>query len=339
MITSEPIGDWTWDVPPNPTAARASTRALELAVAAWKVLAKHELALPVGKITLSVRAADDMSKTLFGREGLSLEKDPLMPGSAASEAVAQADALKGDCITVLQMQCAGFWLESDGKHRAEKLFTIQVDSWTAGPATLTLATYSDAWLTIDLREREQFAIHAENAPRLNAALREISELVGGAPDPGDPNRHATPTETGFEDVSEEGPAYVDSWGTFEIPARSRRLVSTLPSTGTDYPNVTDSPVRFLRVQRRGETLGYVWASLANEAAGYEPRNAAGDDAFEAGTQWLLRLREACGEGLVPLDALGWLAELPPDPDTQTLIDSAVSEAPSLDALEELSGRY
>ncbi|GHB09847.1 hypothetical protein GCM10010512_46730 [Streptomyces thermoviolaceus subsp. thermoviolaceus] len=41
--------------------------------------------------------------------------------------------------------------------------------------------YSDAWLTMDTRDREQPDTCAANAPRLTAALKEISALLGSAP--------------------------------------------------------------------------------------------------------------------------------------------------------------
>ncbi|WP_200308963.1 hypothetical protein [Streptomyces adelaidensis] len=338
MITSEPIGDWTWEITPSTAEARPS-QAAEIAAAVWNVLARHELAVPVGKVDLSVRATHDTRDVRLDVRGLALEADPLAPGTALSDAVARAESLDGDFLTGLRIQCPGLWLESGAGHRAEKLFTIQVDIWKASLIVVTLETYSDAWLTMDTREREQPAIHADNAPRLTAALRALSDLLGGAPEPGDPNRHATPTTTGFEDLTVEGPAYTDSWGTFEVPARSRRLLSSLPKTENEYADITDHPVRYFTIQRDDRTLGYVWASLGDNAAGYEPRTAAGDDAFEAGVGWVLRLREAHERGLDGLEALDWLRKSPPGPDLGHFSEKLPRQAPSLDALEELSGRY
>lgn len=338
MITTEPIGDWTWETTPTSADAKPS-QAAEIAVAVWNVLARYELAVPAGKVGLSVRAMHDTRDVRLDVRGLVLEGNPLAPGTALSDSVARAESLEGDFLTGLRVQCPGVWLESGARHRAEQLFTIQVDIWKTDLVVVTLETYSDAWLTMDTREREQPMIHAENAPRLSAALQAVSDLLGGAPEPGDPNRHATPTTTGFEDLTVEGPAYADSWGTFEVPTRSRRLLSALPRTENEYEDTTDHPVRYFTVQRDGRTLGYVWASTGDNAAGYEPRTAAGDDAFEAGAGWVLRLREAHGRGLGSLEALDWLRQSPPDPDLGRFSEEGPQEAPSLDALEELSGRY
>jgi hypothetical protein len=203
---------------------------------------------------------------------------------------------------------------------------------------VTLETYADAWLTADTRNREQPGVYAENAPRLTAALGGISSLLGMAPTPGGPNRHATPTETGFEDPRIEGPAYDDSWGTFEVPARSRLLRSRIPAPEDEYQELTDHPVRYFPVQRAERTMGYVWASVGDEAAGYEPRTAAGEGAFEVGAEWLLRLRAARGQGLTPLAALTWVAQRPPRPEAGLVLEDIPQEA-RLDTLEELSGRY
>ncbi|GHE52165.1 hypothetical protein [Streptomyces capitiformicae] len=338
MITTEPIGDWTWEITPDTAEAKAS-RAAEIAVAVWNILARYELAVSVGKVDLSVRAMHGTRDVRLDVRGLALEADPLAPGTALSDAVARAESFEGDLLTGLRVQCPGVWLESGGRHRAEQLFTVQVDIWKSDLVVVTLETYSDAWLTMDTREREQPMIHAENAPRLSAALQAVSDLLGGAPEPGDPNRHATPTTTGFEDLTVEGPAYADSWGTFGVPTRSRRLLSPLPRTENEYEDTTDHPVRYFTVQRDGRTLGYVWASTGDNAAGYEPRTAAGDDAFEVGAGWVLRLREAHGRKLDALEALDWLRQAPPRPDLGRLSEERARETPSLDALEELSGRY
>jgi hypothetical protein len=192
---------------------------------------------------------------------------------------------------------------------------------------------------MDTRDREQPEVYAENAPRLAAALDGISSLLGSAPTPGDPNRHATPTETGFEDPRIEGPAYDDSWGAFEISTRSRLLRSRIPASEDEYQEITEHPVRYFTVQRDGQTMGYVWASVGDEAAGYEPRTAAGEGALEVGAEWLLRLREAHGQGLTALAALAWVAQSPARPAGDVVVEDTPQVAPSLDALEELSGRY
>ncbi|MFF3695977.1 hypothetical protein [Streptomyces sp. NPDC002221] len=339
MINSSmPVGDWTWEVAPASGEVRPAARAAEVALGIWNILAERDLATPVGKVGVSVRSAGDVRDVLIDADGMNLEPEPLAPGTAFARAMDQAESVEEDCVVTIRVECPGYWLEPDGKYRAEKLFTIRVTLWARRSLMVTLETYSDAWLTIDTRNREQPQVHALNAPRLAAALEEISALCGSAPDPGDENYFAKPTPDGFEDVRIEGPAYDDSWGTFEVPDQDRRLRSALPDSEDEYECITDHPVRYLAVEHAGHLVGYLWASVADDAAGFAPRVAVGDIAFQAGAEWLLALREAHGQGLTPLAALDWLARRPPRPETG-LIPGAVRELTSLDALEELSGRY
>ncbi|QKV69518.1 hypothetical protein HUT13_12550 [Streptomyces harbinensis] len=338
MITSNPVGDWTWEVDPD-AAETQPDRAAEVAVDIWNILAGKELAVPTGKVSFSARAMGDNQHALVDVTGLPLEPNPLSPGTALSHAVLEAGSLSGDLLVSVRIECPGYWLEAGVKHLAQKLFVVQVDLWKRRLLVATLETYSDAWLTMDTRDRPQPEVHAENAPRLAASLEGISALLGTAPTPGDPNRHATPTRQGFEDPRTEGFAYDDSWGTFEVPARSRLIRSRLPPSDDEYPDTTDQPVRYVTIGRGGQTLGYLWASTGDEAAGFEPRTAAGEAAFEAGAAWLLHLRAAHARGLGSLDALVWAIQNPPRQEAGSAVEQKPHQAPTLDALEELSGRY
>ncbi|MFI6687770.1 hypothetical protein [Streptomyces sp. NPDC050485] len=333
-----PVGDWTWEVVPASGGVRPA-QAADVAVEIWNILAERELAAPVGKVDVSVRIAGDMRDVRVDAVGMPLVPEPLAPGAAFATAVGQAESVEEDCVVTIRVECPGFWLEQGGKYRAEKLFAVQMVLWAGNSLMVTLETYSDAWLTVDTRDREQPEVHTLNAPRLAAALEKISALLGSAPDPGDENHYAKPTQDGFEDVRTEGPAYTDSWGTFEVPARARLLRSRVPDSEDEYEETTDHPVRYLAVEHAGHTVGYLWASVADDAAGFEPRVAVGEIAFQAGAGWLLGLREAHSQGLTPLAALDWLARQPSRPEIGLITGADSREVMSLDALEELSGRY
>jgi hypothetical protein len=275
---------------------------------------------------------------------VSLENHPVESGRLQSDpvvadAAGRADCLEGDFLVSLRIACPGAWWESGVRHRAEQLFTLQVDIWKSSLTVVTLETYSDVWLTMDTREREQLEVHAVNEPRLRAALDDITSLMGVPSEPGDPNRHATPTSQGFADPRVEGFAVADSWGTYEGPARSRRLRQLLPPTDGEYEEITDQPVCYFTIRRGDQVLGYVWASVGDNAAGFEPRTAAGGAAFDAGAEWVLRLREAYEKGLTARDALNWLARVPMPREMGSIVEDAPQRAASLDVLEDLSGRY
>ncbi|MEU2022613.1 hypothetical protein ABZ565_10645 [Streptomyces sp. NPDC016469] len=110
-----------------------------------------------------------------------------------------------------------------------------------------------------------------------------------------------------------------------------------PTCGSG-PQIAEGPVRYLTVRRDGRTLGFVRAAVDDSAAGYVPRTAAGEAAFDAGAAWLTALREARRNGLTPLAALHGIRR-PGRPEAGVIAQDAPAEASSLDALEELSGRY
>lgn len=338
MITSTPVGSWTWELTAEIGEIRP-TRAAQIAVAIWNELAERELAVPEGRAAARVSARDNPREVHVDTSGLHMGTPPLAPGSDFAQAVAQSEALHGDFVVTIRIECPGLWLEPGFKYRAEKLFAIHVEVWGGNLFVVTLETYSDAWLTMDTRDRDQPEVYAANAPRLAAALQGISTLLGTAPTPDDENRHAAPSVTGFKDLRNEGPAYDDSWGTFEGLDRASLLDSRIPQSEDEYEQVTECPVLYFTVHRDGRTLGFVWASADDAAAGYVPRTAAGDEAFDAGAAWLLSLREAHAQGLAPLAALAWLTKRPARPEIGFIAEETPREAPSLDALEELSGRY
>ncbi|MGZ2359124.1 hypothetical protein LRE75_20850 [Streptomyces sp. 372A] len=338
MITSTPVGEWVWELSPGQVAFRPSDAA-RTAAGLWGRLADQGLAASGGTAALRVLDRDNPRNVRMELSGPGLGAPPWAPASPFARAVREADALEGDLVVVIRLECPGKWLEPGGTHRAERLFAVQVEVWGGTLLVTTLETYSDAWLTVDTRGREQPEVHALNAPRLAAALDGISALLGGPPEPGEENRYAAPSTTGFRDVRAEGPAYDDAWGTFEALDRTRLLDSRLPESEDDYEQTADGPVRYLAVRRDGRTLGFVWAAADDSAAGYVPRTAAGDEAFDAGAAWLTALREARRSGLTPLAALRDAGRRPAPPEAGVIAREEPLEAPSLEALEELSGRY
>jgi hypothetical protein len=106
----------------------------------------------------------------------------------------------------------------------------------------------------------------------------------------------------------------------------------------DYAYNTEGPVRYLAVASDSGTLGYLWASDEDNAAGFEPRPGAGGDAFNAAVSWRGKLREAKNRGRTPTQAL---VDLAADPGTATMgraVPGSEAEASSLRALRELAGK-
>jgi hypothetical protein len=104
----------------------------------------------------------------------------------------------------------------------------------------------------------------------------------------------------------------------------------------DYAYSTDGPVRYVAVAVDSGILGYLWASDGDGAAGFEPRPAAGDDAFNAAVSWRGKLRAAKGRGRTPTQALADLAGDPGTPVMGRVLPGSEGQATGLAALRRLA---
>ncbi|WP_369389178.1 hypothetical protein AB5J72_17485 [Streptomyces sp. CG1] len=104
-----------------------------------------------------------------------------------------------------------------------------------------------------------------------------------------------------------------------------------------YQNHTDKPVRYFTVvdKQDGAVLGYVWANDEDDAAAWEPREAAGPRAFSEGSIWHARLEGAKGRGILPSQALTELLAHPEGVKGQALPGS-LTDAPDAAAVEALA---
>lgn len=104
-----------------------------------------------------------------------------------------------------------------------------------------------------------------------------------------------------------------------------------------YQTGTDKPVRYFTVadKENGVVLGYVWACDEDDAAAWEPRQAAGPRAFAEGGIWHARLEEAKGRGLLPFQALTELLINPEGNRGRALPESA-ADAPNAEAVKSLA---
>jgi len=103
-----------------------------------------------------------------------------------------------------------------------------------------------------------------------------------------------------------------------------------------YGNTASGPVRYVVVANQDGVIGYLWASDADDGAGYEYLRSAGDAAANAGVPWYQRLRAAKADGLTPSQALVRLAAEPGDPVIGRVVPGSEGTAPSLAAVKELA---
>ncbi|MBE1533363.1 hypothetical protein [Actinomadura algeriensis] len=75
-----------------------------------------------------------------------------------------------------------------------------------------------------------------------------------------------------------------------------------PTTGS-YARRTSEPVRYYPIVQGGETVGYLWASVDDDAASCLRRLAKKEESLRAYRVWNERLKESKSLGLTPLQAL------------------------------------
>ncbi len=108
----------------------------------------------------------------------------------------------------------------------------------------------------------------------------------------------------------------------------------MDTTAANYSRWTRQALTYLPVHRRGELIGYLWASATgNYAAGFERRLVVAGDDLDCLIAWEARLTEASRAGLAPAAALEqWIGA--PEDETAGGIPagSRPVDSPSLDEL-------
>ncbi|MDX3068266.1 MULTISPECIES: hypothetical protein [Streptomyces] len=104
------------------------------------------------------------------------------------------------------------------------------------------------------------------------------------------------------------------------------------SAPDEFPWKTQSEVRFIPVQLDGVLIGYLWAAVTDDAAGFVARGAAGRAAHVADLEWTRRLRRAKANRLTPLQAVRYWVGAEEDPKAGAVAGTEEG-APSVEALE------
>jgi len=105
-----------------------------------------------------------------------------------------------------------------------------------------------------------------------------------------------------------------------------------------YRDWTDKSVRYFTVVDKdgGGVLGYVWAGDEDEAAAYQPRQAAGSRGVNEGMSWIIRLREAKARGIRPSQALAEFLADPEPGGRGRPLPGSLADAPNTAAVEDLA---
>ncbi|RSS51080.1 hypothetical protein EF912_21160 [Streptomyces sp. WAC07061] len=311
MIAGTPVARWDWGR--DTDGVDPVMDGLRDLITAYCVLASHRLAAGTPRIHVAVLQWGAPNNRLF--EGDLVAPEGLEPAEAAELLARDVRAAMrpGDIGAVqTQVHCSGTLAGRGAGELVHGMFLLGSSAY-GDFTSVDLVTFSDVWMPYDLRGRAQEAVCAANRPRLAAALAEIAEALGSETDPDDATWLGIPTESGVENHFEDDDGTPsDVWGRFEIPYRNGIFGQT-PKFTAGYGRQASGPVRYVPVVGAREVLGYLWASDAEGAASFEPRDAADLDAYRAGLVWLERLQDAYGRGLAPRAALAELGGSPGDP--------------------------
>ncbi|MET8177059.1 hypothetical protein [Streptomyces clavifer] len=217
MIATTPVGRWTWG---RETQLEDKIAAcLHELQTAYTVLTRKELIYGKSKLSLSIHEAGKSNSYLF-RGDLDLDAASFPPSLAQLLADQVEAALRpGEIGSVYaNAKSAGSVVRSDNHAHEEGSFLLGTSAVLDYVST-DLATFSDAWMPYDLKGRAQPTVHSANAPRLSAALRDLSEALHSETDPDDPTHFGKPTEFGVDNYFDHDGTASDVWSSFEIPYR------------------------------------------------------------------------------------------------------------------------
>ncbi|NGO79243.1 hypothetical protein G6045_26845 [Streptomyces sp. YC504] len=325
MIASTAVGRWTWgreDESGDPILA-----ALHALLTAHEVLATHGFAVGTTVAQVSVHAAGSSDARLF-------DGDVPLAGQPSAEDLARtvtAALRPGEIGSVhVAVTLAGEVRTAQDARVEQGVFRLG-SSALLDFVTTDLTTFTDIWLPYDLKGRAQPDVHAANGHRLTAVLGGLADALGTETDPDDPTWFAKPSEQGVNNYFAPDGSASDVWDSFEVPYRNRVFQHGPSFDTTAYARSADGEVRYLPVVNEQGVLGYLWASDAESAASFEPREAAEEAGYKAGLSWLDRLGQTAADGLPPTQALAELRQLPADgvaggvpsdaePSTATLAD-------------------
>ncbi|MFE7098909.1 hypothetical protein [Streptomyces erythrochromogenes] len=183
MRAPKESGSWTWIL--DDMTGSVLEFALATGARMSAVLAKHDL-LDLHALEWAWSHAGRTGTAGHSRLGVSASSlaGPALPDRLRAchpQARIGSIALLGD----------GAWFDAAGeRHREHQLVELYVsldetDIW------VELSVHHDVWGHCDFRGRPQPLIHANNAPRLAAALMELEQVLGVAAEPGEPTYYGS----------------------------------------------------------------------------------------------------------------------------------------------------
>jgi hypothetical protein len=186
-------GSWFWDL--YDFDAPGLKPALSLAARMSDVLTRYQLLTPVRlEYVWSVMGAGTTGVTTTLELTKPLLTDPDLADRVRGSRPAAHPAADISDFNVLG---AGTWMDEEGQPRTEyRLVDLSISTAPTG-LWADLSVHHDIWGRYDFAGRPHPEIYRNNAPRLTAALKDLTALLGTAPEPGEPTYFGTATVDGL----------------------------------------------------------------------------------------------------------------------------------------------
>ncbi|MFG2336648.1 hypothetical protein [Streptomyces yangpuensis] len=193
MRAPKESGSWTWDL--DDVAEPGLESMLVIAGRMSAVLEAHALLVPAalewdwsipGRGILNVSCRFDIRARPLG--------DPVLPARLRGCRPTGNPQAEIGGILVLG---SGSWFDANGaRHEEHRLVELLVTSNELG-VWAEVSVFHDVWGQCDFRGDPHPIIHAQNAPRLASALRELDRVLGVAAEPGEPTFYGQPEGYGL----------------------------------------------------------------------------------------------------------------------------------------------
>ncbi|WP_177235168.1 hypothetical protein [Streptomyces sp. MUSC 14] len=174
-------GSWYWDL--DDFAAPGLESSLSIAARMCDVLARHELLTPVeleyrwfvlGSGPTGIKTTLELAKSPLGDASLPERVRGSRPAAHPSADIARVKVLG-----------AGKWIDRGGQPKTEyRLVDLSLSTAPVG-LSAELSVHHDIWGLYDFAGQPHPEICQNNAPRLTAALRDLTTLLGMPPEPGE----------------------------------------------------------------------------------------------------------------------------------------------------------
>ncbi|MEU3513594.1 hypothetical protein ABZ733_38335 [Streptomyces longwoodensis] len=217
MEATTTVARWTWgrDLEDASDVERGVGACLRELLTACEVLRRHRLIVGIPRMSVFVHEAGKKNSYLFrGEIQISATASPAE--TAREAALRVHDAMRPVEIgsVYAHIDGPGDVVLGDAYKSEPGLFRLG-SSALPGYVGVDLETRTDFWLPYDLKARPQPEVYAANAPRLSAALRDLSQALDSDTDPDDPTNFAKPDETGVENYFDRDGNARDVWDSFE----------------------------------------------------------------------------------------------------------------------------